>query len=119
MWPHSRAVCVQNRAFLGRVVQSLAKGGRLPGGRGIRQFLDIGSGLPTADNVHQIAKRADPGARVVYADYDPVVVLHSKVLLEEDSQDVLAVQADLRDPERLMQDQRVKALLDFESRLPC
>lgn len=80
LWPPSRASCVQNRAFLGRVVRSLAHGDGLPGGRGIRQFLDIGSGLPTADNVHQIAKRADPGARVV-ADYDPVVVLHSKVLL--------------------------------------
>jgi hypothetical protein len=113
LWPHSRNVCLQNRAFLGRVVQSLAQGRKLPGGRGIRQFLDIGSGLPTADSVHQIARRVIPQARVVYADYDPVVVLHSKVLLEEDSPDVLAVLADLRDPESLLRDERVRGLLDF------
>ena len=60
-----------NRAFLGRVVHFLAAE------RGIRQFLDIGSGLPTAANVHQIAQAADPDARVVYVDSDPVVVLRT------------------------------------------
>jgi S-adenosyl methyltransferase len=61
--PHSALACRQNRDFLARVVRVLAD-------RGIRQFLDIGSGLPTRDNVHQIAQRADPDSRVVYVDYD-------------------------------------------------
>jgi len=113
LWPHSQNVCLQNRAFLGRVVQSLADGYGATGQPGIRQFVDIGSGLPTADNVHDIAKRAARRARVVYADYDPVVVLHSKVLLEENSRDVLAVQADLREPESILRDNRVRELIDF------
>src|SRR5579859_6034460 len=59
----------ENRAFLGRVVPFLVS-------CGVRQFLDLGTGLPTSDNVHQVAQRADPSARVVYVDNDPVVVLH-------------------------------------------
>ena len=54
---------------------------RLAGADGIRQFLDLGTGLPTAENVHQIARRADPGARVVYVDHDPVVLAHARDLL--------------------------------------
>jgi len=104
--PHSALACYQNREFLGRVVRYLAAEA------GIRQFIDIGSGLPTADNVHQIAQSAAPGARVVYADYDPVVVLHSKVLLE-DSRDVLVIQADMRDPVGLTANPRVRELIDF------
>jgi hypothetical protein len=107
-WPHGPAVCRQNRAFLGRVVEYLAAGCK------IRQFLDIGSGLPTADNVHEIAQRAAPGARVVYVDYDPVVVGHAQVLLAASSPDVVALRADMRDPGSLLRDRRLNQMLDFE-----
>ena len=80
-----------NRRFLGRAVWFLAREA------GIRQFLDIGTGLPTRGNVHEIAHAARPGARVVYADNDPVVVTHARALLA-DSLTVAAVQGDLRDP---------------------
>jgi hypothetical protein len=104
--PHSALACSQNRQFLGRVVRYLIED------QGIRQFIDIGSGLPTADNVHQIAKEIDPGARVVYADYDPVVVLHSKVLLEG-AEGVRVIQADLRDPGSILGDPGVGELIDL------
>jgi hypothetical protein len=107
-WPHGPAVCRQNRAFLGRVVEYLAAG------CGIRQFLDLGSGLPTADNVHEIAQRAAAGARVVYVDYDPVVVGHAQVLLAASSPDVVALRADMRDPGSLLRDRRLRRALDFE-----
>jgi len=93
--PHSTLACRQNREFLGRVVRDLA-------GRGIRQFLDVGSGLPTRDNVHQIAQRTGPGARVVYADYDRVVVAHARALLAKGASGVSVIQADLRDPETIL-----------------
>ena len=64
-----------DRAFLGRAVRVLA------GEAGIRQFLDIGTGLPTAENTHQVAQRIAPQARVVYADYDPLVLVHARALL--------------------------------------
>ena len=95
-----------NRAFLGRVVHFLAAE------RGIRQFLDIGSGLPTASNVHQIAQAADPSARVVYVDSDPVVVLHAQAILEDRAKGV-AVRGDLRDPDGITASPAVRELIDF------
>ena len=89
--PHSAQACKQNRDFLGRAVTYLA-------GQGITQFIDIGSGLPTQDNVHTIAKRANPDARVIYVDYDPVVVAHAGALLAKGSPGVAIIHADLRDP---------------------
>jgi SAM-dependent methyltransferase len=86
-----------NRAFLGRAVQELA------GQAGIRQFLDIGTGIPTADNTHEVAQRLDPGARVVYVDNDPVVLAHARALLvstPEGATDYL--EADLRDVDRIL-----------------
>jgi SAM-dependent methyltransferase len=86
-----------NRAFLGRAVRELAAGA------GIRQFLDIGTGIPTADNTHEVAQRYDPGARVVYVDNDPVVLAHARALLvgtPEGSTDYL--EADLRDTDRIL-----------------
>jgi hypothetical protein len=71
--PNTRAIIRANRAFLGRAVRFLA------GQAGIRQFLDIGSGIPTAQNVHQIAQGATPGSRVVYVDNDEVAVAHSRL----------------------------------------
>jgi S-adenosyl methyltransferase len=72
--PDVAAIAADNRAFLGRAVRYLTS-------QGIRQFLDLGSGLPTRSNVHEVAQRDAPGTRVAYVDYDPVVALHGKALL--------------------------------------
>jgi len=95
-----------NRAFLGRATRFLA------GDAGIRQFLDIGTGIPTGDNTHEVAQRAAPAARVVYVDNDPIVLLHAQALLRstrEGATDYL--QADLRDPGLILD--RAGAVLDF------
>jgi O-methyltransferase involved in polyketide biosynthesis len=102
--PHSALACRQNRDFLGRAVRVLAD-------RGIRQFIDIGSGLPTRDNVHQIVQRAYPGARVAYVDYDHIVVAHARALLEKGSPGVLVLQGDVREPGKIISD--AKGLIDF------
>ncbi len=81
-----------NRAFLGRAVHYLVAEA------GIRQFLDIGTGIPTANNTHEVAQRADPSARVVYVDNDPIVLTHARALLASDPAGVTGyVDADLRD----------------------
>jgi hypothetical protein len=72
--PNSRAIARANRAFLGRAVQFLAAAG-------IRQFLDIGSGIPTQGNVHEVAQQTSPRARVAYVDTDPVAIAHSNAIL--------------------------------------
>ena len=95
-----------NRAFLGRASRYLAAEA------GIRQFLDIGTGIPAADNTHEVAQRAAPDARVVYVDNDPIVLLHAQALLRstpEGATDYL--QADLRDPGTILD--RAATLLDF------
>jgi hypothetical protein len=97
----------ENRAFLGRVVRFLA------GECGIDQFLDIGTGLPTQDNVHQIAQRINPDARVVYVDNDPIVLAHGRALLASDDK-TMVIQADLRDPRAILNHPDVKRLLDFD-----
>ncbi|WP_395105914.1 SAM-dependent methyltransferase [Actinomadura sp. SCN-SB] len=94
-----------NRQFLKRAVE-------LAAGEGIRQFLDIGSGLPTAENTHQIAQRTAPGARVVYVDNDPIVRVHGEALLASDASTTV-VQGDLRRPEELLSHPQVTALIDF------
>jgi len=83
-----------NRAFLARVVSYLVADA------GIRQFLDIGTGLPTADNTHEVAQRLAPGSRVVYVDNDPIVLAHARALLTSSPQGMTAyLEADLADPE--------------------
>jgi hypothetical protein len=104
--PNARAIARANRAFLGRAVRFLAAEA------GIRQFLDIGSGIPTQNNVHQVAQDAAPGVRVVYADVDDVAVAHSKLLLDGQA-DAAVIQADLRDPARILADPETQLLLDF------
>ncbi|GAA4974891.1 SAM-dependent methyltransferase [Actinoplanes utahensis] len=94
-----------NRVFLRRAVRYLA-------GQGIRQFLDIGSGIPTAGNVHEIAQAASPGSRVIYVDIDPVAVAHSRTILRDDPYTVV-VCADLREPADLLDRARATGLLDF------
>jgi hypothetical protein len=95
----------ENRRFLHRAVRFLA------GSAGIRQFLDIGAGLPTQGNVHAVAHSVAPDARVVYVDNDPMVVTHGRALLS-DSTKVSVVQADLRDPEKVLE--AARGFLDFE-----
>jgi hypothetical protein len=95
-----------NRAFLGRVVRYLA------GEAGIRQFLDIGTGIPTAGNTHQVAQAVAPESRVVYVDYDPVVLAHARALLTSHQSGVTEyVDADLRDTDTVLG--RARELLDF------
>ncbi|HEX7162962.1 MAG TPA: SAM-dependent methyltransferase [Trebonia sp.] len=105
--PHAAAAARQNREFVGRVVGHLA-------GAGVRQFLDIGSGLPLLNgrDVHEIAQRVSPDCRVVYVDYDAVAVSHAKGLLESGAEEsVTAIGGDLRDPGQILRD--AKGLLDF------
>ncbi len=90
MWPDLPLVMRANRAFLRRAVRYCAA-------QGVRQFLDLGSGIPTAGNVHDVAQQAVPGARVVYVDSDPVAVAHSRRLLEGNP-DAAVVEADLSTP---------------------
>jgi hypothetical protein len=104
--PNARVVARANRAFLGRAVRFLT------GQAGIRQFLDIGSGIPTENNVHQVAQEAAPGPRVVYVDNDDVAVAHSRLLLQ-DNPDATIVQADLREPGKILADPETQLLLDF------
>ena len=94
--------CRLNRLFLGRVVTHLAKSG-------ISQFIDIGSGLPTAKNVHEVAKDVNPDAQVVYVDNDPMVTVHARALLAGDG--VLATNGDLRNPQGIIDDSA--SLIDF------
>ena len=103
--PYGTRPAVENRAFLCRAVRFLVDAG-------IRQFLDIGSGLPTQGNVHEIVHGVDPTARVVYVDYDPVAVAHSNALLDGVASAV-AVQADARDPDGILHHPKVRGMLDF------
>lgn len=95
----------ENRAFIGRAVRYMAE-------QGIDQFLDIGTGLPTQQNVHQIAHTVNPGARVVYVDYDEQVVAHGRALLA-DSEQTKMIKADLRRPAEILEHIRLKGLLDL------
>ena len=103
--PEAAKAARANRAFLGRAVRFLAEEA------GIRQFLDVGTGLPTQGNVHEIAQTIDPRARVVYCDNDPMVVVHANALLANNLT-VAASQADLRDPDFLFTLPLAHPLLD-------
>ena len=105
MLPDARLGTQACRAFLRRVVNFLSE-------QGIDQFLDIGSGLPTVGNVHEVAQKANPAARVVYVDIDPVAVAHARAILK-DNPNATAIQADVRQPERILNHVEVKNLLDF------
>lgn len=95
-----------NRAFLRRAVLFMAE-------QGIRQFLDIGSGIPTVGNVHDAAQGVDPSARVAYVDRDPVAVNHSRALLA-DNENAIAIREDLRDTDAILENPEVRELLDFD-----
>jgi hypothetical protein len=104
--PSTRALALNNRRFLQRVVRTLAAE------YGIRQFLDHGSGLPTQDNVHQVAQRIDPSSRVVYVDNDPMVLVHGRALLEQNERTAV-IQADMRDTEGILSHPDTRRLIDF------
>jgi SAM-dependent methyltransferase len=102
--PHLPRLARENRMFLRNAVHWLATE------RGIRQFLDAGSGLPTANNTHDIAQSAAPGSKVAYVDKDPVVVSHAGALLA-DGHGVTAIRGDVADPAAILADPRVNALV--------
>jgi hypothetical protein len=104
--PVAREVVEDNRAFLRRAVRFLTREA------GVRQFLDLGSGLPTQGNVHEIAQADAPDARVVYVDNDAMVATHSQALLAGDK--TIAVQADLREPEAILAHPEVRELIDLD-----
>ncbi|MCG5218661.1 SAM-dependent methyltransferase [Streptosporangium sp. KLBMP 9127] len=104
--PGIREMARSNRAFLSRVVELLAA-------EGVRQFLDIGSGLPTRENVHQIAHRTAPDAQVVYVDNDPIVLVHGRALLADNPR-TRVVQADMREPEDLLANEEIEDVVDFD-----
>jgi hypothetical protein len=111
LWPDLPQIMQANRAFLRRAVRYLAS-------QGITQFLDIGSGIPTVGNVHEVAQAAAPDARVVYVDIDPVAVAHSRAIpAGDDRADV--VHADLRDVESVLGDSRTARCWTCPARSVC
>jgi SAM-dependent methyltransferase len=105
LMPEVPLVARANRRFMTRAVQYCLS-------VGVRQFLDLGSGIPTAGNVHEVT-RADPGARVIYVDVDPVAVAHSEAILRGDEQ-AAVIQADLREPKRILEDPELQRLIDLD-----
>ena len=103
--PQTRQVAVRNRAFLRRAVLFLIE-------QGIRQFLDLGSGIPTVGNVHEIAQQVDPACRVVYVDIDPVAVAHSQLILAGNDRAAM-VQADVTDVPGVLGAEETRSTLDF------
>ncbi|WP_432984426.1 SAM-dependent methyltransferase [Dactylosporangium sp. CA-233914] len=108
-YPAARIAARANRAFLQRAVRYLAAEA------GIRQFLDIGTGLPTADNTHEVAQRIAPDARIVYVDNDPMVMTHARALLSSTPEGrTRYIEEDLRNPERILSDLEVRDTLDLD-----
>jgi hypothetical protein len=102
--PEAPLMAVENRKFLRRVVRYLAQAG-------ITQFLDIGTGLPTQGNVHQVAQEIVPDARVVYVDNDPMVLAHSRAL--KTGGNTVVIEADLREPQAILDHPGTRELIDF------
>jgi S-adenosyl methyltransferase len=107
-WGTARTGARENRAFLGRTVRYLVAEA------GIRQFLDIGTGLPSTKNVHEVAQDVAPSCRVVYVDNDPIVMAHARALLTSSPEGKTAyIHADLREPDEILGDPAAQATLDF------
>jgi hypothetical protein len=98
-----------NRQYLNRAVRYLIQ-------QGITQFLDLGSGIPTVGNVHEVAQKSNPAARVVYVDNESVAVAHSELMLR-DNPNAAAIEADMREPESIFQHPQVRRLIDFSQPL--
>ncbi|MFE9207446.1 SAM-dependent methyltransferase [Micromonospora sp. NPDC007230] len=108
-YPAIRTTVIENRRFMQRATRYLA------GTAGVRQFLDIGTGIPTSPNLHEIAQGVAPESRVVYVDNDPIVLTHARALLTSEPEGATAyVDADLRDRERILGHPDVRAALDFD-----
>jgi hypothetical protein len=105
-WPDLLDAASANRGFLRRAARMMAQT------HGIRQFLDIGSGLPTQNNTHEAVHQIAPDARVVYVDLDPMVLMYARELLT-DAGTTAVIQADLRDPDRLLADPDLRRMIDF------
>jgi len=103
--PDARKTARSNRAFLVKAVQLMTQAG-------IEQFIDLGTGIPTSPNVHEVAAETYPEARVVYVDIDPIVTSHARALLAT-LPTVVSVQQDLRQPAAILQDPAVRSLIDF------
>jgi SAM-dependent methyltransferase len=106
-YPFVPALARANRAFIGRSVRHLT-------GAGVRQFFDVGSGIPTAGNVHEIAQDGAPESRVVYVDMDPVAVAESQEILESNP-NAIAIRGDMRNAGQLLEHPDVRRLLDFDA----
>ncbi|MFE9690214.1 SAM-dependent methyltransferase [Micromonospora sp. NPDC005806] len=107
-YPAIRTTVIENRRFMHRATRYLA------GPAGIRQFLDIGTGIPTSPNMHEVAQGIAPDARVAYVDNDPIVLAHARALLTSTPEGATAyVDADLREPERILAHPDVRATIDF------
>jgi SAM-dependent methyltransferase len=105
--PETPLVVQANRAFLHRAVRYLLE-------QGIRQFIDIGSGIPTVGNVHETAQRAAPESRVLYVDHDPVAVAHSELILGQNPR-AKVLQADLRQPKDILESAQLSELIDLSA----
>ncbi|WP_254716318.1 SAM-dependent methyltransferase [Actinomadura sp. WMMB 499] len=103
--PQARSLAHANRAFLRRAVRAAAEAG-------VDQFVDIGSGIPTQGNVHEVAQAVNPDARVVYVDNDDVAVAHSRTILEGNDR-ATVIQADMRRPGRILADPLLRDLVDL------
>ena len=107
-FPTARLAALENRRLLQRVTRYLAAEA------GIRQFLDIGTGLPTADNTHEVAQRIAPESRVVYVDNDPMVMVHARALLSSTPEGrTTYIEADLRSPEQILSHPELRDTLDL------
>jgi hypothetical protein len=105
IYPEIRLAAQVNRGFLRRAVRFFLA-------QGLDQFLDIGSGIPTVGNVHEVAQAINPAARIVYVDIDPVAVAHSRAILAE-NQNAIAIQGDVREPHTILDVPQVQSVLDF------
>jgi S-adenosyl methyltransferase len=106
-WPGIRTAAIENRAFMRRAVRFLAE-------QGVCQFLDVGTGIPTSPNVHEVAQRVTPTARIVYVDNDPLVLTHARALMVgTPNGDIGCVDADLREPDRILADVEARRVLDL------
>ena len=107
VFPTARVAARQNRQFLKRAVGFLAE-------TGVRQFLDVGTGIPTTPNTHEVAQQVDPGSRVVYVDNDPIVLVHARALLTSSPQGRTAyLDADMREPETILKSDEVADTFDL------
>jgi hypothetical protein len=107
-FPTVRTAAIENRRFLRRAVTYLARE------TGIRQFLDVGTGIPTANNTHQVAQAIAPESRIVYVDNDPIVLVHARALLTSTPEGATAyLDADLREPAKILEDPQLHATIDL------